>query len=662
MCYEFLYGIPPFNASNPEKVFDNIVRGTIHWHEDPSTGEIPISEKAKDFITRLLDPDPSKRLGANGPEEVRAHPFFDKIEDWGKLREETPSFIPMTEGWEDTDYFDGRGVSMGLLSKEEETEMDEKESTGQEENGMRSVEGKGQEEEVDKKGKAEEKGTDEEKSKGAERQSEGGGIKEEKDGLLAHAMGISGMSSGSKDRSQSRPERSDSSSPPSPTETDTSAMMSKAGSEDGEFGTFTYRNLDALQRANEEVIRKLRDDRASRDGSISGISGASSLLQHGPSSNRSDEDALGASRGPGMGPPSLHLSASTGGIDGTKSTVHGVERRPRTGSVSDLPSSGPPAHDHIPGNQYSPLNSSPLASPRQGLTPLMPGVGSGNPGNTTNLEIPRSAETAGIWSNPTTSMLLQLPPRTRSSLPSTRPASDGPRSRREGEGEEMDVSGRESSGSTGSLPPAPVGMLTSASTGSTVSADTLSPGPLSTLSRSSGSTLGVGIPRGRPRSGSLSVEPMGGGAGVTASGLQQQLGKGGVSRMTPGHLSSSHVSRPLQRTTNGSSVTTPPLSNGPWNCLIADDNPVSCRIMETMLKRLNGRCVVVRNGAEALRCAMGSVKFDIIFMDIVMPICKLKRIWIGPSAAYLLPLLKLTFPLSFLSHFFLQWMVKVPLG
>ncbi|RKP14675.1 kinase-like domain-containing protein, partial [Piptocephalis cylindrospora] len=108
MCYEFLYGIPPFHADNPEKVFDNIVRGTIHWHEDPSTGECPISDKAKEFITRLLDPDPAKRLGAQGSREVKAHPFFDKIDDWGKLREETPSFVPMTEGWEDTDYFDGR--------------------------------------------------------------------------------------------------------------------------------------------------------------------------------------------------------------------------------------------------------------------------------------------------------------------------------------------------------------------------------------------------------------------------------------------------------------------------------------------------------------------------------------------------------------------------
>ncbi|KAJ3411713.1 hypothetical protein HDV05_001823 [Chytridiales sp. JEL 0842] len=54
--------------------------------------------------------------------------------------------------------------------------------------------------------------------------------------------------------------------------------------------------------------------------------------------------------------------------------------------------------------------------------------------------------------------------------------------------------------------------------------------------------------------------------------------------------------------------------------LIADDNPVARKILETMLTKLNCRCVVVQNGAEAIRCAMGDVKFDVIFMDIRMPI------------------------------------------
>ncbi|RCI03653.1 hypothetical protein CU098_002600, partial [Rhizopus stolonifer] len=34
ICYEFLYGIPPFHADTPDKVFENILSRRIDWHED----------------------------------------------------------------------------------------------------------------------------------------------------------------------------------------------------------------------------------------------------------------------------------------------------------------------------------------------------------------------------------------------------------------------------------------------------------------------------------------------------------------------------------------------------------------------------------------------------------------------------------------------------
>ncbi|OMJ26952.1 Hybrid signal transduction histidine kinase F, partial [Smittium culicis] len=54
--------------------------------------------------------------------------------------------------------------------------------------------------------------------------------------------------------------------------------------------------------------------------------------------------------------------------------------------------------------------------------------------------------------------------------------------------------------------------------------------------------------------------------------------------------------------------------------LIADDNPVINKIIETLLSRFHIDTVVVRNGAEAIRCAMARTRFDMIFMDLVMPI------------------------------------------
>ena len=38
---------------------------------------------AKSLMTGLLNRDPSKRLGVNGGEEIRRHPFFKSI-DWSK--------------------------------------------------------------------------------------------------------------------------------------------------------------------------------------------------------------------------------------------------------------------------------------------------------------------------------------------------------------------------------------------------------------------------------------------------------------------------------------------------------------------------------------------------------------------------------------------------
>ncbi|KAJ2829150.1 rim15, signal transduction response regulator [Coemansia furcata] len=55
-------------------------------------------------------------------------------------------------------------------------------------------------------------------------------------------------------------------------------------------------------------------------------------------------------------------------------------------------------------------------------------------------------------------------------------------------------------------------------------------------------------------------------------------------------------------------------------CLVADDNPVCLKIMEIILRRLHMECVIVRNGAEAIRCAMGRTVFRAIFMDTGMPI------------------------------------------
>lgn len=90
--YEFLFTFPPFNAKKREEVRANIL-GHPHTYtiEFPEIGdgEGCLSFAAKDLIDRCLEPDPSKRLGVNGAQEVKNHPYFKGI-NWEGLRKQTP--------------------------------------------------------------------------------------------------------------------------------------------------------------------------------------------------------------------------------------------------------------------------------------------------------------------------------------------------------------------------------------------------------------------------------------------------------------------------------------------------------------------------------------------------------------------------------------------
>ncbi|KIM25538.1 hypothetical protein M408DRAFT_26090 [Serendipita vermifera MAFF 305830] len=55
-------------------------------------------------------------------------------------------------------------------------------------------------------------------------------------------------------------------------------------------------------------------------------------------------------------------------------------------------------------------------------------------------------------------------------------------------------------------------------------------------------------------------------------------------------------------------------------CLIAEDNPISAKILETLLVRLGCHCIMVTDGAEAISTAHGNIKFDLILMDHHMPV------------------------------------------
>ncbi len=65
----------------------------MHWKK---TFAIPpeanLSPAAADLIKRLIA-DPNERLGINGVEEIKAHPFFCGV-DWKRIREKKPPYTP----------------------------------------------------------------------------------------------------------------------------------------------------------------------------------------------------------------------------------------------------------------------------------------------------------------------------------------------------------------------------------------------------------------------------------------------------------------------------------------------------------------------------------------------------------------------------------------
>ncbi|KHN98535.1 Serine/threonine-protein kinase domain protein [Metarhizium album ARSEF 1941] len=134
IMFEFLFGIPPFHASEAEKVFDNILARKIQWPDE--TVCEPVSEEAKDLINKLLCMDPKERLGANrdekfssGGEEIRSHPWFEGI-NWDRLLEDEAQFVPQPENPEDTEYFDARGAVLQSFAEEMEDQMSPQSSAG----------------------------------------------------------------------------------------------------------------------------------------------------------------------------------------------------------------------------------------------------------------------------------------------------------------------------------------------------------------------------------------------------------------------------------------------------------------------------------------------------------------------------------------------------
>ena len=92
ILYELLYGLPTFYDKNPKKMYTKIVNDPIKF-----SGNVAVSDHAKDFIRKLLDRNVVNRLGSSptGPEDVLGHPFFSGL-NMSKVaaKQVKPEFVP----------------------------------------------------------------------------------------------------------------------------------------------------------------------------------------------------------------------------------------------------------------------------------------------------------------------------------------------------------------------------------------------------------------------------------------------------------------------------------------------------------------------------------------------------------------------------------------
>ncbi|KAI5796641.1 hypothetical protein EDC01DRAFT_614251 [Geopyxis carbonaria] len=462
ILFEFLYGYPPFHADTPEKVFENILARRIAW-PDPEDDET--SDAAKDIMNRLMCTDLGKRLGANGAEEVKNHRFFTGI-NWDTLLDEEPKFVPNPQNPEDTEYFDARGATLQSFVEE----MEDQSSTGA--------------------------------------STPGADLPERPHDAVSRVR---------KEMSSSKRGLIPLSIPPHVREGRNRRLSEPMAQDD--FGNFAFKNLPVLEKANKDVIQKLRTE---------ALKSTPALATSNPTSP-SDNSPIISTK-----PLSRALSNSSTKASG---------KRP----VS-------------PSNLHN--NSSSAARGSQPSSPLLVSF-------TANANEKRKPSNASVSSN--------------LSLQST----------------------------TCALQPGPLVDIRLPTAKSQAHAKSF---------HNSGSN---------PRVRSLTVGSADSETSATLEGFkQQQKRRSQVFDMSPSSsdnedVRSSALLRVQRRRQSARRMSNISFQDGPvfrpLDVLVCEDHPVSRMVMERLLEKLKCRTIVVENGAEAMRYAMGEVKFDIILMEFKLP-------------------------------------------